>query len=538
MDVYSTSGCSATGSVSSGSSTRASTEVQPSKISALPHDNIKTSNEDDTTTATSVTTTTTTTKKGPLAGFVNGFLSRLRRESDSSVATMINYATDDVAVGSVDGKDEKGMPVGFSDDGEGGAQHSAGIDLKGERPGGAHTFKVVASLVCVIAGTGTLGMPHAVSKTGWLGIILVILALFMSTTTGIMLVKCLYLNTDTRRSSYEDIAMDSFGCVGYYTSIGVVGINLFGSAVLYTILASSLIQEMVNEYSHKWEDIYIYVIACSVFVWICLVSTKSMKEVAILSIIGAGATIGVVSIVIGDSAHMKITHAVETVGVTHRVIHWSDIPSSLATMAFAYSGNVVYPHVEHTMQYPRQWPKAVWSALTLCCVLYISIAIAGYAAFGDRTESPILNNLPKGAYSMISNILMIIHVLLAAPILLTSLAIMVESLITKRWPAFVKGSTMRQFFKRAIDRTIIIVLTAVVAAVIPYFGHMMDLLGALTTCLLVFVFPIMFYFMLGGMKGCRWWTLLWYLFILAIGIVAMVIGTIDAIKNLIKDFNG
>ncbi|KAF8973392.1 hypothetical protein BGZ46_009958 [Entomortierella lignicola] len=239
----------------------------------------------------------------------------------------------------------------------------------------------------------------------------------------------------------------------------------------------------------------------------------------------------------GDSAHMRITHAAQTVGVHHQTVHWSNIPSSLATMAFAYSGNVVYPHVEHTMRYPKQWPKAVWSALALCCFLYVTIAAAGYAAFGDTTMSPILGNLPRGVWSMMSNILMTIHVLLAAPILLTSLSIMVESLITKKWPAFEKGSTVGQFAKRAIDRVIIVVLTGVVAAVIPYFGDMMDLLGALTTCLLVFVFPIFFYFMLGGMRGCRWWTLLWYLFILCIGMVAMVMGTIDAVKALVKDFN-
>ncbi|KAF9352032.1 hypothetical protein BGX26_010074 [Mortierella sp. AD094] len=484
------------------------------------------------------------TNNGPFAGLVEGFLKRLRRGSDDSVATMTTVGSVEIKEGGGDGGDEKGgvqvpleRSVLFDDGGENGAVHSEGLDLRGERPEGVSTFKAVASLVCVIAGTGTLGMPHAVSQTGWLGIILILLALFMSTTTGIMLVKCLYINSDTRRHSYEDIARDSCGFAGYCLAIGTIAINLFGCAVLYVILAASLIQGMVNEYSHTWVGIYIYVIGCSAFVLVCLVSTKSMKEVAILSIIGSGATIGVVFIVMGDSAHMRITHAVETLGVNHQIIHWSNIPSSLATMAFAYSGNVVYPHVEHTMRYPKQWPKAVWSALTLCCVLYISIAIAGYAVFGDTTKSPILDNLPRGVWSIISNILMVIHVLLAAPILLTSLSIMVESLITKQWPAFEKGSTVVQFAKRAVDRTIIVVLTAVVAAVIPYFGDMMDLLGALTTCLLVFVFPILFYFMLGGMKGAKWWSLLWYLFILAIGLVAMVMGTIDAIKALVKDFN-
>ncbi|KAG0003365.1 hypothetical protein BGZ80_002916 [Entomortierella chlamydospora] len=465
---------------------------------------------------------------------VEGFMSRLRAGPDDLVETMVTVGPVEVTEGRGNGNGEKGAQ--FDDGGESGGVHSEGMDLRGERPNGVSSFKAMASLVCVIAGTGTLGMPHAVSETGWLGIILIVLALFMSTTTGIMLIKCLYINSDHRRHSYEDIARESCGLVGYYLAIVTVAINLFGCAVLYVILASSLIQEMAQEYSHTTITLYIYVIICTGFVLLCLVSTKSMKEVAILSIIGASATIGVVIIVIGDSAHMRITHAVETLGVNHKVIHWANIPSSLATIAFAYSGNVVYPHVEHTMRYPKQWPKVVWSALTLCCFLYVSVAVAGYTVFGDTTKSPILGNIPEGAWSIISNTLMVIHVLLAAPIMLTSLSIMVESFITKKWPSFAEGSTLAQFAKRAIDRILIAVLTAFVAAVIPYFGDMMDLLGALTTCLLVFIFPILFYFMLGGMKGNRWWTLLWYLFILIVGIVAMIMGTIDSIKSLIDDF--
>ncbi|KAF9429542.1 hypothetical protein BGZ76_001194 [Entomortierella beljakovae] len=326
--------------------------------------------------------------------------------------------------------------------------YTPGIDLRGERPDGQCTFKATAALVCVIAGTGTLGMPYAVSRTGWLGIVLIVLTLFMSTTTGIMLVKCLYVNT----------------------------------------------------------------------------------------IVGAGTTIIVTFVVLGKSTDMHIHDAPITQGADHKVVSWSNIPASLASMTFAYGGNVVYPHVEHTMKKPKQWPIAVWSALSLCCVLYLVISISGYIAFGDHVTNPILDDLPRGVWSMMCNILMTIHVLLAAPILLTSLSTMIESLITKRWAKFEQGTNVKQFMKRFVVRTALCGCIGLVAGVIPFFGDMMDLLGALTTCLLVFVFPIFFFFMLGGMKTARWWQLLWYVFILAFGLVAMIMGSIDAIKALVQDF--
>ncbi|KAI8599888.1 transmembrane amino acid transporter protein-domain-containing protein [Dissophora ornata] len=389
---------------------------------------------------------------------------------------------------------------------------------------------------CVVAGTGTLGMPHAVAQSGWLGTLVVLLALFMSTTTGNMLIECLYLKSNVRRTSYQEIAHDAYGKVGHYVAFGTVGVNLFGCAVLYVILAATLIQTMVSDIGHVNEPVYFYIIGCTFFVWVCLIFTKTMKEIALLSIIGAGATIGVVMITVGVSADMMIHRASVTLSAAHKLIDWSKIPLSLATISFAYGGNVVYPHMEQTMRHPRSWSKALWIALTACLFMYMSIAVAGYLAFGSATMSPVLKNLPQGAWSAIANSLITLHVLLAAPILLTSLAMMVEACISARSPNFAQGTSRQQFLKRAIPRTIIILLAAFIASVIPFFGDVMDLLGALTTCLLVFVMPIMFYYRLGGMKTMRWWGRLWAWFIFLVGMVALVLGTYDATRHLIADF--
>ncbi|KAI1316885.1 hypothetical protein EDD11_009375 [Mortierella claussenii] len=416
-------------------------------------------------------------------------------------------------------------------------EFASGMDMRDVREGGVSTFKAVASLICVIAGTGTLGMAHAVAQSGWFGICLVFITLFMSTTTGNMLVKCLYLRNDIRRHSYQQIARDAYGRPGYYFACGAVGLNLFGTAVLYVILAATLIETMVRDYGGVSASTFLYVMGCAFFVWVCLICTKSMKEVALLSIVGAGATVGVVMITVGVSADLMLHKAAEVVSANHKFADWPKMPLALATISFAYGGNVVYPHVEETMRYPRSWSKALWIALSACFVLYMTISVVGYQAFGSATMSPILKNLPRGAWSIIANSLITLHVLLAAPILLTSLAMMIESGISSRSSSFARGSVRKQFLKRAIPRTIIILFTAFVASVIPFFGDVMDLLGALTTCLLVFLLPIMFFYRLGGMKTTSWPLQAWIWFIFVIAMMAMVLGTIDATRHLIDDFN-
>lgn len=39
------------------------------------------------------------------------------------------------------------------------------------------------NVVCVIAGTGTLGLPFALRQGGWIGVLILFLAWFMSTVS-------------------------------------------------------------------------------------------------------------------------------------------------------------------------------------------------------------------------------------------------------------------------------------------------------------------------------------------------------------------
>lgn len=39
------------------------------------------------------------------------------------------------------------------------------------------------NIVCVVAGTGTLGLPYSLRQGGWIGILILFLAWFMSTVS-------------------------------------------------------------------------------------------------------------------------------------------------------------------------------------------------------------------------------------------------------------------------------------------------------------------------------------------------------------------
>jgi amino acid permease len=81
----------------------------------------------------------------------------------------------------------------------------------------------------------------------------------------------------------------------------------------------------------------------------------------------------------------------------------------------------------------------------------------------------------------------------------------------------------------------IVCAVGLIASVVPYFGDVMDLLGALATYLLVFVMPILFYHRLGGLKSASLLSKTWAWIIFVAGLVALVMGTYDATKHLTDD---
>lgn len=54
------------------------------------------------------------------------------------------------------------------------------------------SFGAYFNVVCVVAGTGTLGLPYAINTGGWITILLFFIAAILAMYTGKLLVECLY----------------------------------------------------------------------------------------------------------------------------------------------------------------------------------------------------------------------------------------------------------------------------------------------------------------------------------------------------------
>ncbi|KAI7869530.1 transmembrane amino acid transporter protein-domain-containing protein [Spinellus fusiger] len=387
------------------------------------------------------------------------------------------------------------------------------------------------NVVCVVAGTGTLGLPKAFALGGWLGILILALAYAMAVYSGVILIRCLYAKPGQRLHDYKSIGTAAFGWPGYIVASILHLLNLFGCPALYLVLAGSNMNQLLQGTSAELTPAY-WKIIIAVFLLIPSLLLKTIREITALTAMAALCTVLAVFVVLIQAPMDHNAHPNPVAYATDSVI-WTGFPSALATIAFSFGGNNTYPHVEHALAKPHHWKWAVISGLSTCTVLYFLTAIPGYYSYGRSTQSPIYNSLPHGAGRTLSIIVMTIHVVFAMLIYTTSFSLEFEK--------FIKCDEERigkigAWFGRAIIRTCTMAILAVLAIFVPYFDDFMGLIGALANCGLVFLLPVLCYLKLTGLRNKPYYELAFCALTLFLGIIGCVFGTIDAIKSLVADF--
>ncbi|KAJ8659240.1 hypothetical protein O0I10_004954 [Lichtheimia ornata] len=396
--------------------------------------------------------------------------------------------------------------------------------------GNASFMSAYFNVTCVVAGTGTLGLPKAFATGGWLGILILILAWAMACYSGIILIRCLYAKPGKRLHDYKQIGKAAYGWFGYCAAAFFHFLNLFGCPALYLVLASGNMVDLLEGQSSVLTQSY-WVIIWGAFLLIPLILFRTLKEVTIISSIGAICTMMAVFIVMIQGPIDRNSNPQNEVHLDGVI--WPGFPSALSTIAFSYGGNNTYPHAEHALKKPHQWKWAVTAGLTTCTALYFMTAVPGYWSYGDAVKSPIYNSLPDGAAKMIAQIVMTIHVIFAIPIYACSFSLEFER--------FSKCDEQHigkvfAFLGRAAIRTVTIVILCVLAIFVPYFDAFMSLIGALCNCSLVFLIPILCYLRLTGVRNKPIYELAFCALTLLLGIVGCVFGSWDAIDELIEKF--
>ncbi|KAK9718028.1 hypothetical protein K7432_005782 [Basidiobolus ranarum] len=373
-----------------------------------------------------------------------------------------------------------------------------------------------------------LQLPYSLKQGGWIGVGIMVLSAIIAIYSGHLLIRCLYYNGVNRLESYPAIGQAAFGRFGKITVQLFHYSILIGTSCIYIMLtglnAQSMTQQLGVDLSLK-----LWITIAAIIAWVPFIALKTLREVAFLSIFGVLATV----VVIVVTVVLGLLDLPRNMDKTHDAVVLSGLPVALASISFSFGGNVIYAHVEKSMKNPEQWTKILSLSVGTILVMYLVLGIPGYYVYGNATTSPILDNLPTGAALNVAKIMITIHVIIAAPLMMTTFANEVESMLNfdQRYP-----SKIREFTARLGLRTLIVICVALIAMNIPYFADFMSLIGALSNCMIVFVLPVVFYLKLYGWRSVRIWELIWCLFIIIIGFIGCVLGAKDAIEALKANF--
>ncbi|XP_066522851.1 neutral amino acid uniporter 4 [Hoplias malabaricus] len=181
------------------------------------------------------------------------------------------------------------------------------------------------------------------------------------------------------------------------------------------------------------------------------------------------------------------TYVLHDVGDPRRlpfVSTWSKFPFFFGTAIFAFEGIGVVLPLENQMKEPKRFSQALDIGMGIVIVLYVSLATLGYLCFGDDIKGSITLNLPHDTWS---NLLVKV---------LYSFGVYVSFAVQFFVPAEILVPAVCEHvsegWRRTADlctRTVLVIITCVVAILVPRLDLVISLVGAVSSSALALVFP-------------------------------------------------
>ncbi|CAC5420820.1 SLC32A [Mytilus coruscus] len=336
-----------------------------------------------------------------------------------------------------------------------------------------------------IAGGGVLALPKAVEDTGWIGFILIIVFGIFSTYTA-TLIGDSWVIIQERYPEYRSHVPDPYPVIGEkaYGRRGrnivnvVMNVYNYGSAVVYMVLAAGNIETLLAKVTKDISLCYWLIILAGVLApLICLGTPKDFWPIGV----GATFTTGIACIlIIIQSLNDKDQH----MPVSHSTTDPLKFSTSFGTMVFAVSGHSVLPTIINDMKKKEDFKKAAFLGYAIVLMMYMPTAVVGYMVYGKNLNENIIKSVSAGPCAYTVEVLVTLHLLLGFIILMNPVCQQFEA----------KLSVPTAFtWKRCVIRPLIVISVLFIAESIPHFGSILSLVGGLTTTLLSYVFPCLFY---------------------------------------------
>ncbi|KAM0946183.1 putative amino acid transporter, transmembrane domain-containing protein [Dioscorea sansibarensis] len=204
-------------------------------------------------------------------------------------------------------------------------------------------------------------------------------------------------------------------------------------------------------------------------------------------------------------------------------------------------GNGIIPEIQATLAPPvtGKMFKGLCVCYAVVMVTFFSVATSGYWAFGNLSKQIILSNfitdlgqflVPKWFIRM-TNIFTLLQLTAVAAVYMQPFNEILEKLLGD--PN--KGEySMRNVIPRLFSRSFVVVVSTTLATMLPFFGDLSAVIGAIGFMPLDFVIPVVFYNI--TFKPSKKSFIFWLNIAIALVFsVLSIVGTVSAVRQVVLD---
>ncbi|KAJ8008985.1 hypothetical protein DPEC_G00084110 [Dallia pectoralis] len=395
------------------------------------------------------------------------------------------------------------------------------------------TWEAGWNVTSAIQGIFVLGLPYALLQSGYLGLLLLVLAAIVCNYTGKILVRCLYEDDEEGRpvrvrNTYEDIA--NACCERQCPLLGGRVVNaaqvveLMMTCVLYLVVGTNLM-------GHSFSFLHLTPAACSVLTFLTLVPCmfiRDLRTVSRLSLLCSLAQFLITFIVMAHCLHQAHRWSWRTSGL---LVDFEKFQVSVGVIIFSYTSQIFLPTLEGSMEDRGDFSDMMSWTHALACVLKTAFSVLAFLTWGEDTKEVITDNLPS-SLRMVVNLCLLAKALLSYPLPFYAAADVLQSSVLRLEATPVGAETGTLMLRAGL-----LFITFLMALYMPYFSLLMGLTGSVTGAAMTFILPSLFHLQL------KWTTMSGRhkaldLVILTMGSLCSLSGVVCSIKGLIQAAGG
>lgn len=381
------------------------------------------------------------------------------------------------------------------------------------------SYKVIFNILSAIMGAGILGLPRSLADCGWFGVMILGAVSCQQTYTGKLIGDLMIAMPQAR--SYSDVGYMAWGPLGKNLVLCTQMAQCLGVSILYLILAGSNLNSI---FSGEDDNRFFYT-SLVAFVLLPTIFFRSIKEIAIISVLGVITSILVALIIVKESVLRPMEHP----RYTNPTL--TSMSSAAGTMIFAYGAHALFPSIQHDMTNKKVFNRCLFQSFSIIFVVYSSVAITSFYAFGCHLQPNVLHNLAADSnLTLFVSLLITGHVIAAYALFMSPVFTTMESL----WGLSGRPHSRSDYFRSCVLRAVMIGLTFIVAASIPFFGDVMSLLGCSCITMLSVLLPIGF-FTRFFWESLSTKTIVFHAVICLVSAAVGLLGTVEAATTIYRN---